>query len=207
MAFASSVGDSEEFIGLRDYRPGDPLRHIHWKSWARTGKPIVREHQEEFFVRHALVLDTFTPIADERFEDAVSIAASFACAVEVHESLLDLLFVGAEAYCFTAGHGVAHVGRLLEVLAGVGVCRDRTFADLHRLVVGRHAMVSGAICVLLGWDDPRRDFVDALAALGIPTLVAVVAEPGATPPPAPRHPNTRVHVLERGRIAEGLARL
>jgi uncharacterized protein (DUF58 family) len=207
VAFASSVGDSEEFIGLRDYRPGDPLRRIHWRSWARVGKPIVREHQEEFFVRHALVLDTFAPFADERFEDAVSVAASFACAVETQESLLDLLFVGPEAYCFTAGRGIAHLGRLLEVLAGVDVCRDRTFADLHRLVLGRHTMVSGAICVLLSWDDERRAFVDALGALGIPTLVTVVTEPGTTLAPAPRHADTRLVRLERGRVGEGLARL
>jgi uncharacterized protein (DUF58 family) len=207
MAFASSVGDSEEFIGLREYRPGDPMRRIHWKSWARTGKPIVREHQEEFFVRHALVLDTFAPVADDRFEDAVSVAASFACAVETHESLLDLLFVGAGAYCFTAGHGVGHVGRLLEVLAGVDVCRERRFADLHRLLVERQAMVSGAICVLLAWDDERRAFVDALGALGIPALVAVVTEPGATLTLPPRHPDIRLYALERGRIAEGLAKL
>ena len=56
---ASSVGESEEFVSLRDYRRGDPMRHIHWKSWAKTGKPIVKEFQDEFFVRHALILDTF----------------------------------------------------------------------------------------------------------------------------------------------------
>ena len=60
MTMASSVGDSEEFLGLRDYRPGDPLKQIHWKSFARVGYPIVKEHQDEFFERHALVLDTFS---------------------------------------------------------------------------------------------------------------------------------------------------
>ena len=55
VALASSVGRSEEFVSLRDYRPGDPMRHIHWKSWARTGRPIVKEFLDEFFVRHALV--------------------------------------------------------------------------------------------------------------------------------------------------------
>ena len=43
VALASSVGQSEEFVSLRDYRPGDPVRHIHWKSWAKTGRPIVKE--------------------------------------------------------------------------------------------------------------------------------------------------------------------
>jgi uncharacterized protein (DUF58 family) len=65
---ASRVGDSEEFRSLRDYRPGDPLRAIHWRSWARTGRPVVKEHQEEYFTRHALVVDTAatTPMAKAR---------------------------------------------------------------------------------------------------------------------------------------------
>src|SRR5262249_43051425 len=56
---ASAVGESDEFASLRDYRPGDPRRRIHWKSFARVGRPVVKEYQDEFFVRHALVLDTF----------------------------------------------------------------------------------------------------------------------------------------------------
>jgi len=42
VALAAQVGQSDEFVSLRDYRRGDPLRHIHWRSWARTGKPIVK---------------------------------------------------------------------------------------------------------------------------------------------------------------------
>ncbi|MCI5143832.1 MAG: DUF58 domain-containing protein [Candidatus Electrothrix sp. ATG1] len=36
VALASSVGNADEFISLREYRSGDPLRRIHWKSWAKT---------------------------------------------------------------------------------------------------------------------------------------------------------------------------
>ena len=60
ISLAQSVGDSEEFISVREYRPGDPLRRIHWRAWARAGKPVVKEYQDEYFVRHALILDTFT---------------------------------------------------------------------------------------------------------------------------------------------------
>src|SRR5436309_13793519 len=102
VAMASNIGRSEEFVSLREYRSGDPYRHIHWRSWAKVGKPIVKEFEDEFFVRHALVLDTFIddPQADV-FEEAISVASSFACALESKESLLDLLFVGPEAFCLT----------------------------------------------------------------------------------------------------------
>src|ERR1035438_8466898 len=60
VALAASVGQSDEYVALRDYRHGDPMRHIHWRSWARVGRPVVKEFEDEFFVRHALVLDTFS---------------------------------------------------------------------------------------------------------------------------------------------------
>ena len=130
VALAANVGRSEEFVSLRDYRHGDPLRHIHWRSWAKAGKPIVKEFEDEFFVRHALVLDTFTDEPhSEMLEEAVSVAASFACTVLTQESLLDLLFVGAESYCFTAGRGLAHADQMLEILASVRACARQAVCD------------------------------------------------------------------------------
>ena len=204
VALAASVGDSEEFASLRDYRPGDPLRRIHWRSWARAGKPIVKEYQDEFFVRHALVLDTFGAPGDA-FEEAVSVAASFAVAIPTQDSLLDLMFVGPQAYCFTAGRGLAHADRMLEVLAGVEPCGGKPFSALRGAVLERHGELSGAICVLLDWDAERRAFVDALRGTGVPTLTLVITRDGAdaTDPGDPTGP----HFLTVGRIAEGLAAL
>ncbi len=83
VALASAIGESDEFVALRDYRPGDPLRHIHWRSWARHGRPVVKEFQDEFFVRHALILDTFANNEQRSaFEEAVAVAASFEFAHE-----------------------------------------------------------------------------------------------------------------------------
>ena len=213
VSLTTSVGDSEEFAALRDYRPGDPLRRVHWRSFARFGKPVVKEYQDEFFIRHALVLDTFAggrgagsaPYRPERFEAAVSVAASFACAIETQESLLDLMFVGPEAHAFTAGRGLAHTARLLEILAGVQPCTTHPFAALHRLVVERQASLSGAVCVLLGWDGERRMLVEDLRARGLPILTLVV---GAEAPAAgDDDAGDDVHFLPLGGIAEALARL
>ena len=208
VALALSVGDSEEFVALRDYRPGDPLRRIHWKSWARVGRPMVREYQDEFFVRQALVLDTFAgPGGRARLEAAVSVAASVACAVDTGESLLDLMFVGPRAYCFTAGRGVAHVDQMLEILASVGACRDQPFAALHRLVAARAASLSACLAVLLAWDGPRQAFVRQLDGLGVPTLVLLIAKPGEAPAVPLVGRAARTLRLEVGAIREGLARL
>jgi len=211
VAMASHIGQSEEFVSLRDYRRGDPPRHIHWRSWAKAGKPIVKEYEDEFFVRHALVLDTFTPRPfSENFEEAVSVAASFACTVLTQESLLDLLFVGQEAYCFTAGRGLAHADQMLEILASVEPCRTVPFSSLESLVVNHAKTVSGCICVLLSWDEARQRFVQKLKVMGQPVLVVVIRSKGETKPLAPGpmiDDLENLRVLEIGRIEEQLAAL
>lgn len=211
VALASNVGQSDEFVALRDYRQGDPLRHIHWRSWARAGKPVVKEFEDEFFVRHALVLDTFAEhLHSDAFEEAASIAASFACTIPDQESLLDLLFIGSDSYCFTAGRGVAHGQQLLEILAAVRPAPERGFHKLERLVLNHISKISGCIFVLLSWDKERRDFVQKVRTLGVPMLVLVVVESGKAglvqAAPLNERPE-RFAVLECGKIEQGLAQL
>ncbi|MFM2082805.1 MAG: hypothetical protein RL380_1496, partial [Verrucomicrobiota bacterium] len=200
-----------EFVALRDYRSGDPLRHIHWRSWAKTGKPIVKEFEDEFFVRHALVLDTFAEIPhSEIFEEAVSVAASFACTIVTQESLLDLLFVGHEAFCFTAGRGLAQADQMLEILAAVRTATDQKFSTLETLVLDHAASVSGVVCVLLAWDDARRAFVRKLQALGTPVLVLVLTQPGngaSLEKTLARDGVEKFATLELGRVETDLAKL
>jgi uncharacterized protein (DUF58 family) len=211
VALAANVGQSDEFVSLRDYRRGDPIRHIHWRSWARTGKPIVKEFEDEFFVRHALVLDTFSPgPAGELFEEAVSVAASFACTIQTQESLLDLLFVGAEAYCFTAGRGLAHADQMLEILASVRLCTGRTLSDLEHLVLNHATLVSNCICIFLAWDEPRRRFVEKLRDTGVPVLVLVLLAEAPVRPldPGPlRSEPQSFHTLVLGGLEAGLQKL
>ncbi len=209
VTLASNVGDSDEFISLRDYRQGDPLRNIHWKSWARTGKPVVKEHADEFFARHALVLDTFTSEEDGAFEEALSVAASFLAQVETNDSLLDLMFVGTEAYCFTTGRSVGQAEQALEILACARARSDSSLAALEGLVLGRAGLLSSCICVLLAWDRSRREFARKLRGLGIPVKVIVVREPSdevLDPGPLADRPR-EFHVLEVGNMEEGLRRL
>ncbi len=202
---AMSVGDAEEFVSLREYRPGDPLRQIHWKSWAKVGKPIVKESHEEYFVRHALILDTFTQQAyGELFETAVSVAASFATAKRSQDVLLDLMFVGTQAYCLTTGRGVGQTDKLLEVLACVEACTDHPFSQLYPLVMAHLASLSGCLCILLNWDESRQHLVQLLQNAGIPILGVVISQ---TELEIDHNRFPQVHVLQVNAIAEELSQL
>ncbi|HEY5897223.1 MAG TPA: DUF58 domain-containing protein [Burkholderiales bacterium] len=203
VTLATSIGDSEEFIGLREYRPGDPLQRVHWKSTARTGTPVVKEFQDEFFERHALVLDTSTDRGeDDVFEEAVAVAASFVYAIDTRECLLDLLFVGGEVRTYTAGRGQLPADQMLEVLAGVTPSQPAEFERLARAVrTGRKSLTS-CIVVLLAWDDARRAFVQALRGCGLEVRVLLVCQRNAAP-----MPSAGLVLLHPGEIPAGLAML
>ena len=50
-------GQGPEYLGIREYRSGDSMRHVHWPSTARTGAVMVREFEQEQTRRLALVVD------------------------------------------------------------------------------------------------------------------------------------------------------
>lgn len=200
VSLAASVGDSEEFLALRDYRPGDPLQRVHWKSFARTGKPVVKEYQDEFFERHALVLDTGSSHGeDAAFEEAVALAASFVYTIDTQDCLLDLLFVGGEIRAYTAGRGQMRAEHMLEVLAGVGPSQPGDFDALARAVLGRRASLSSVIAIFVSWDEARARFVASLRAEGFEVRALMVGTMTDEPP--------GILCLVPGQIEQGLAGL
>jgi uncharacterized protein (DUF58 family) len=50
-------GFSAEFAEVRAYRPGDDLRHIDWRMFARSDRYYVKQFQEETHLRGYLLLD------------------------------------------------------------------------------------------------------------------------------------------------------
>lgn len=51
-------GPSVEFAEHRPYNPGDELRHVDWKVYAKTDRFYVKQYEEETNLRHYVVLDT-----------------------------------------------------------------------------------------------------------------------------------------------------
>lgn len=55
---AREAGQSVEFHDFRQYQPGDELRYVDWRAYARTGRLYTRLHQAERTIRLHLLLDT-----------------------------------------------------------------------------------------------------------------------------------------------------
>ena len=184
---ASEVGDSLEFIGTREYREGDALRKIHWRSWARVGRPVVREYQEEYFSRIALVLDTFLPPRPrprerERFEAAISVVASRADHLSRSEEVVDILAAGPDLYEVSTGRSLGYLDNVLDVLACLEPSPARPFETIGPALFGRLERLTTVVAVVLEWDEAREAFVRQVRALGVAVRVFLVHE-GATRQP------------------------
>ena len=179
IALASNLGDSTEFVGTRDFRQGDPLRHIHWRSWARRGKPVVKEFAEEYFSRVALVLDTFLPRrprADETrsFEAAVSTLASIADHMGRSEDVVDIFLAGSKPHEIAMGRSLGTLDKVLEELACLEPCHEPAFQGVEPWVVERLARLTTVVAVVLDWDDAREGFLRRVRDLGVAVRVFLV---------------------------------
>ncbi len=77
------AGGSPEDVTIRDYRRGDDLRRVHWRSSARTGQLMVRREEQPWQSRATVFVDNRHRAhrgvgAASSFEQAVSVAASVA---------------------------------------------------------------------------------------------------------------------------------
>jgi uncharacterized protein (DUF58 family) len=179
--FTSNIGESCEYIGNREYRPGDMVRRIDYRSWARLARPVVREYQEEYYCRIALVLDTYVPRGRRKgprgfaeLEAAVSLSASVAEAISHGEYILDIFAAGPELYVFRSGRHLSHLDNVMEILAGVQECRQNPFDVVAPALAGELGNISTVIFILLDWDESRRDLVRQVAEAGCATKTVVI---------------------------------
>ncbi|MDZ4815126.1 MAG: DUF58 domain-containing protein [Verrucomicrobiota bacterium] len=77
----STKGAGSDLHSLREYRVGDPPRHIHWRLSAKQNRQLLREFAQEYQPTVSIVFDTRGLDNEEpAFEKAVTLAAS-ACQV------------------------------------------------------------------------------------------------------------------------------
>jgi uncharacterized protein (DUF58 family) len=76
-------GQSIEFLQHREYAPGDDLRRIDWKVWAKQDRLYVKQYEEETNLRATLVVDVSAGMQYgsgplNKYEYASTIAVSLA---------------------------------------------------------------------------------------------------------------------------------
>lgn len=142
-------GGTEEFFGLREYRPGDSPRMIDWKRTARTGELVAREMTTPRPPSLSLVLDLReTPpmsvgskrqatqglveaaVSGRQLEErAVSLAASLICDAYLRGFRVGLRVMGLDCPSFRPRHSLLHRTQLLEALAEIELVPKQATPD------------------------------------------------------------------------------
>jgi uncharacterized protein (DUF58 family) len=169
-------GDDD--AATREYRNGDDLRKVHWRSTARVGKLMVRREERPWQSRVILLLDTRAVAhrgdgPGSSFEWSVSAAAS----VGVHAARLGYaVHLIDDSGRVAAGADLGDEGALLDHLAEVGTSRSRGLEAAVAALRGTDS--TGTLVAVLGLLDAEQ--VSALAATRSPTDTSIALLVDAT---------------------------
>ncbi len=130
-AFASG---SAEDVTVREYRQGDDLRRVHWRSSAKAGELMVRREEQPWQSRATVFVDNRAHVHRgsgpmSSLEHAVAVAASVAVHLTQRGFVVRLVTAQGEEHAGWHEHGSAsaETGPLLEALA---VVREATRATV-----------------------------------------------------------------------------
>jgi uncharacterized protein (DUF58 family) len=199
VALVSQLGESFEYLGNREYRDGDNVRDIDWRTTARAQRPIVREWVQEYMLRAAVILDTHIPrpsaigsIFPRRkttdpqlgFERAVSLAAAVSDYMARQDYLVDIFAAGPNLYHLTAGRSLAYLDQILDILACVDSNPKEPFDIIEPQIEELIERLSTVVCLFLDWNQTRWDFAMRLRSHGVAVKCIVCRDAPCTLDPA-----------------------
>ena len=180
--------DTDRPSGVREYRSGDPVKHMDWKTTARRGQPFVRTHDPSV-AHHVVVLLECDVAKIWRWGyQAQTLEACVVLAASVAESALALGYrVGLVANGVPAGYrsrcvvppgrGATQWPELMDALARV---QPFTLHSLARYIeaFGARALPAGATIVYVtGMAHPGTlDYLATLAARGYRVQVLALGD-------------------------------
>ena len=164
-------GFSVEFAEYRSYQPGDDLRLVDWRAYARTDRYYVREFEAETNLRFILCLDASGSMAYPpqgpmtKFAYAATAAAALAYLALGQRDAVGVATFGDKITALVPPRsGRQHFGRIVDVLErAVPAGRTDLYATLAALADRVHRRALLAVFTDL-WDASGRVF-DGLRAL------------------------------------------
>lgn len=126
----------DEFHGIREYRSGDNPRAIHWRSSARQGQLMVKEHQQHRQSDLTVLLDLFQTqeFTPELQETAISLAATLCVQQTRHTAsgMYRLGIAGRKTECLEVSGSTRFREAALKALA---ICETAPRAELSSLLL------------------------------------------------------------------------
>ncbi len=144
-------GFSVEFSDYRQYVPGDDLKHLDWRVFARSERLYLRQYEEECNLRAYFVVDGSKSMAYKhvtsisKYQYAARLAAALAyVTVHQHDSVGLMLSSGSAELELPAKGGQMHLRKFANMLADFTPSGEIDLNDvLHRLAgkIQRRALI------------------------------------------------------------------
>ncbi|MCL5773557.1 MAG: DUF58 domain-containing protein [Firmicutes bacterium] len=151
----STPGQSHDFLGIRDYQPGEGTRYIHWKATAKLGKLMVKEFKKLSSRELTIFIDNSLDIGKGRetsLEYVVKAAASLSNLSVQQNNYFKLITLDTDKIITLANPGHLHC---MEWLAGITPTRTKITAETIASLA-REANYKTRLILLLSspWLDP-----------------------------------------------------
>jgi uncharacterized protein (DUF58 family) len=173
----SNVAGDAEFAGVRPYRVGDSLRHVHARTWIRTGKPHIKTFFAERNDRLGLVvLCDGDAVSEDTKEATLTLAAGVARTLFETGAGLERFVLGAEVMAVPPSSGR---GGLDGVMDRLGLHRLRREVIGIEPLLEATAGLASAICVVCDDGPERAACFEALRRTGLSLRVITLAVDGA----------------------------
>jgi uncharacterized protein (DUF58 family) len=145
-ARSDAVGARAEFRSLRDYRPGDDPRDVHWRSSARRSAPVVREYERDNGDSLWIAVD-LCAVDDPAGDSVAEVAASLVAGAHRRGDTFGLVTPDEQ---LPLGSGTAQLERALDLLAR-SVFRPDAPAIEHPGDKGKIVLVAASPREREGW--------------------------------------------------------
>lgn len=183
---AHSSFAGSDLVGLRPYRSGDDLRHVHWKASARYDDLMIRQLEPPFDDLITLIVDTRASTHSRTsFEQGLEVATAILIERTQGDARVRLLLTRNPSHpeLFDSGNGSGRsfTESLLDQLALVRpnptAELNATIADLH-LAIGPGVVGSSSHSAIIIGGDPNdlSPLIDALGRHGNQVLALSFAE-------------------------------
>jgi len=192
----SKVGESLDYFGNREFREDDDPRHIDWLGSARTGELIIKEFQQEYLSRIAVIVDTYVPPINsfkfrfrkkqsfDELEASLSLASALIDYLTRGEYVVDIFAAGLDIYHFKAGRHLSCFDDIMDILASLEVNHQLPINDLSSSVLEEISSIGSAVVILQGWDKERQKLISRLNNYGIASKLIIIGNKGKISAPA-----------------------
>ncbi|WP_339682820.1 DUF58 domain-containing protein [Gimesia maris] len=163
-------GLSPEFADYRSYTPGDDLKNLDWKAYARSDRFYIKRFEEESNLRAVFIIDSSSSMAyggpqNSKYDCAATIAVSLSAVLLKQRDAVGLAILNDHVQeDLRTGSTPSHLSKFIEVLkqvelegeTDIGPAVSQVAEQIHR---------RGVVVVLSDLLTPLDRFYESLGKL------------------------------------------